>query len=185
MNQEVSQRAEQFVRPLYAGLDGVQTFDRVERLRRRVAGLVEGLEVDRDLLDLLLVFHGAVDRLGSLTSGGRLDLFLRDLGLSDSLARRVRAGLGRIGEDPKGPEEELLHDALLLESAGVAATAERLMALGRKRTPLARALTQLDPGPPAERYRTARGAALGSARRQEAEEWIADLRRRIAAETSI
>jgi hypothetical protein len=148
-----------------------------------VAALAEGSEVDGDLLDLLLVFHGVVDRLGSLAPGGRLDLFLRDLGLADSLARRVRAALGRIGEDPKGPEEELLHDALLLESAGVAATAERLMALGKKRTPLARALTQLDPGPPAERYRTARGATLGSARRQEAEEWIADLRRRIAAET--
>jgi hypothetical protein len=180
---EVRQRAEQFVRPLYAGLDGVQTFDRVERLRRRVASLAEGLDLDGDLLDLLLVFHGVVDRLGSLAPGGRLDLFLRDLGLADSLARRVRAALGRIGEDPKGPEEELLHDALLLEAAGVAATAERLMALGKKRTPLARALVQLDPGPPAERYRTARGAALGAARRQEAETWIADLRRRIAAET--
>ncbi|HSS51856.1 MAG TPA: hypothetical protein VLX28_23180 [Thermoanaerobaculia bacterium] len=183
MTPEVRQRAEQFVRPLYAGLDGVQTFDRVERLRPRVAALAEGLEVDGDLLDLLLVFHGVVDRLGSLAAGGRLDLFLRDLGLTESLARRLRAGLGRIEEEPKGPEEELLHDALLLESSGVAATAERLMALGKKRTPLARALTQLDPGPPAERYRTARGAALGSARRQEAQEWIADLRRRIAAET--
>ena len=183
MTPEIRQRAEQFVRPLYAGLDGVQTFDRVERLRRRVAGLAEGLDVDGDLLDLLLVFHGVVDRLGSLAPGGRLDLFLRDLGLADSLARRVRAALGRIGEDPKGPEEELLHDALLLEAAGVGATAERLMALGKKRTPLARALVQLDPGPPAERYRTARGAALGAARRQEAETWIADLRRRIAAET--
>ena len=56
------------------------------------------------------------------------------------------------------------------------------MAMGKKRTPLARALTQLDPGPPSERYRTSRGAALGSARRRDAEEWIADLRRRIAAE---
>src|SRR6185312_6682999 len=156
--------------------------DRVERLRPRVAALAEGLEIDGDLLDLLLVFHGVVDRLGSLAPGGRLDLFLRDLGLADSLARRVRAALGRMGGDPRGPEEELLHDALLLESAGVAATAERLMALGKKRTPLARALTQLDPGPPAERYRTTRGAALGSARRHEAEEWIADLRRRIAAD---
>ena len=145
---EIRQRAEQFVRPLYAGLDGVQTFDRVERLRRRVAGLAEGLEVEGDLLELLLLFHGVVDRLGSLAPGGRLDLFLRDLGLPDALARRVRAGLGRIGDEPKGREEELLHDARLLESAGVAAAAERLMALGKKRTPLAKALTQLDAGPP-------------------------------------
>jgi hypothetical protein len=179
---EARQRAEQFVKPLYAGLDGVQTFDRVERLRRRIAGLREGMEVDGDLLELLLLFHGVVDRLGSLAPGGRLDLFLRDLGLPDSLARRLRAGLGRIGEDPKGPEEDLLHDALLLESAGVAAAAERLMAMGKKRTPLAKALAQLDPGPPAERYRTARGAGLGTARRRETEMWIADLRGRIAAD---
>jgi hypothetical protein len=179
---EARQRVEQFVKPLYAGLDGVQTFDRVERLHARLGALREGTAVDADLLELLLLFHGAVDRLGSLAAGGRLDLFLRGLDLPEDLARRVRAGLGRFREDPRGPEEELLHDALLLESAGVTAAAERLMAAGRKRTPLLRAVQQLDPGPPAERYRTARGAALGAARRGEAEEWIAELKRRVAEE---
>lgn len=182
MTPEVRQRIEQFVKPLYAGLDGVQTFDRVERLRFHLAALREGIEADGDLLELLLLFHGAGDRLGSLAAGGRLDLFLRGLDLPEDLSRRVRSGLGRFREDPRGPEEELLHDALLLESAGVVAAAERLMAAGKKRTPLARALVQLDPGPPAERYRTARGAALGAARRGEAEEWIADLRQRVLEE---
>lgn len=182
MTPETRSRIEQFVRPLYAGLDGVQTFDRVGRLRRHLAILAEGSAVDGDLLELLLLFHGAVERLGSLSPGGRLDLFLRGLDLPETLTRRLRAGLGRVREDPRGPEEELLHDALLLESAGVAAAAERLMAMGKKRTPLARALTQLDPGSPAERYRTQRGASLGSARRQEAETWIAELRGKVAAE---
>ena len=185
---EVRQRIEQFVKPLYAGLDGVQTFDRVERLRPRLDDLRdlqqgrEGVEVDGDLLELLLLFHGVVDRLGSLGAGGRLDLFLRSLDLPEDLARRVRSGLGRFREDPRGPEEELLYDALLLESAGTLAAVERLMAAGKKRTALARALAQLDPGPPAERYRTPRGAALGAARRREAEEWIADLRRKVEEE---
>lgn len=182
---EARQRIEQFVKPLYAGLDGVQTFDRVERLRPRLAHLQqgrEGVEVDGDLLELLLLFHGVVDRLGSLGAGGRLDLFLRSLDLPEDLARRVRSGLGRFREDPRGPEEELLYDALLLESAGTLAAVERLMAAGKKRTALARALAQLDPGPPAERYHTPRGAALGAARRREAEEWIADLRRKVAEE---
>ena len=68
---------------------------------------------------------------------------------------------------------------------GVApAAAERLMAAGKKRTLLARALVQLDPGPPPERYKTARGAALGAARRREAEEWIENLRRKVAEEGS-
>lgn len=185
MTPEARQRIEQFVKPLYAGLDGVQTFDRVDRLRLRLAHLREGregVEVDEDLLELLLLFHGAVDRLGSLAAGGRLDLFLRGVDLPEGLVRRARAGLGRFREDPRGPEEELLHDALLLESAGILAAVERLMAAGKKRTAVARALAQLDPGPPAERYRTPRGAALGAARRREAEEWIADLRRKVAEE---
>jgi hypothetical protein len=181
---EVRQRIEQFVKPLYAGLDGVQTFDRVERLRLRLKALREDVEVQEDLLELLLLLHGAVDRLGSLGAGGRLDLFLRGLNLPEDLTRRARSGLGRFRDDPRGPEEELLHDALLLESAGTLAAVERLMAAGKKRTALARALGQLDPGPPAERYRTPRGAALGAARRREAEEWIADLRRKVAEELS-
>jgi hypothetical protein len=178
----VRRQAEQFVRPLYAGLDGVQTFGQVERLRTRIAAIRVEMAIDEDLLELLLLLQGVVDRLGSLAPGGRLDLFLKGLGLADDLARRVRAGLGRLREDPRGLEEELVHDALLLESAGVVATAERLMAAGKKRTPVARALAQLDPGPAAERYRTQRAGALGAERRREAELWIEELRRRVAEE---
>lgn len=176
---ETRRRLEQYVKPLYAGLDGVQTFDRVERLRDHLAALRDGA-LDDDLLELLLLLHGVVDRLGSLAPGGRLDLFLKGLGLSEELVRAVRNGLGRIAEEPRRPEEELLHDALLLESTGVMATVERLMAAGKKRTAVARALAQLDPGPAVERYRTARGAALGAARRREAELWIEDLKRRVS-----
>jgi hypothetical protein len=181
LGQDVRQRIEQFVKPLYAGLDGVQTFDRVDRLRAHVAALREGVVVgDEELLELLLLFHGVADRLGSLGPGGRLDLFLRGLDLPEDLVRRTRAAISRFQEDPRGPEEGLLHDALLLESAGVVATVERLMAAGKKRVALARALAQLDPGPPVERYKTTRGAALGEERRHEAEVWIADLRSRVA-----
>lgn len=177
---ETRRRLEQYVKPLYAGLDGVQTFDRVERLRAHLVALRDGA-LDDDLLELLLLLHGVVDRLGSLAPGGRLDLFLKGLGLSEELVRAVRTGLARIAEEPRRPEEELLHDALLLESTGVMATVERLMAAGKKRTAVARALAQLDPGPAVERYKTARGAALGAAHRRDAELWIEDLKRRLAA----
>jgi len=186
LNGDTRRRLEQYVKPLYAGLDGVQTFDRVSRLRAHVAALRGGSDqaLDEPLLEILLLLHGVVDRLGSLAAGGRLDLFLKGLGLPEELTRAVRHGLGRFQEDPLRPEEELLHDALLLESAGIVATVERLMAAGKKRVALARALAQLDPGPAAERYRTAQGAALGAARRQIAEGWIEDLRRRAAQEGS-
>lgn len=178
----VRRQVEQFVRPLYAGLDGVQTFDRVDRLQGRIAAIRGGHALDDSLLDLLVLFQGVTDRLGSLAPGGRLDLFLKGIGLGEDVVRRVRTGLGRLEDDPRGPEEELVHDALLLESAGVVAAAGRLMAAGKKRTLLARALTQLDPGPPGERYRTPRGAELGIERRKEAERWIAELRRKVEEE---
>jgi hypothetical protein len=184
----IRRQVEQFVRPLYAGLDGVQTFDRVDRLRARIEAIrgdAGSAGVEEQLLDLLLLLQGVTDRLGSLAPGGRLELFLKGLGLAEGLVRRVRAGLGRLPDEPRGAEEELIHDALLLELSGVGAAAGRLMAAGRKRTPVSRALAQLDPGPPAERYRTPRGAALGAARRHAAEEWIADLRRRLAEEEAV
>ncbi len=183
-------RVEELVKPLYVGLDGAAGFDRVGRLRRHAAALAGSPPdppLDPRLLELLLLFHGVVDRLGSLGPGGRLDLSLRGAGVPEDLARRLRAGLGRLAsaEPPAGalpPEEAVLHDALLLEGAGVAAAAERLMAAGKRRQPLGRALAQLDPGAPPERYRTAPGKRLGAARRQAALAWIEDLRRRIAEE---
>jgi hypothetical protein len=188
LSTDFKERVEQMVRPLYAGLDGVQTFDRVDRLRRHLRALAfippaeSAAGVDSDLLELLLLLQGVVDRLGSLAAGGRLDLFLRGLGLPEERVRGVRAGLGRLREAPQAIEERLLHDALLLESAGVTAAAERLLAAGRKRTPLVRALAQLDPGPSEERYRTAAGRRLGKERRESALGWIEELRRQVAAE---
>ncbi|HEX5758976.1 MAG TPA: hypothetical protein VF121_07250 [Thermoanaerobaculia bacterium] len=181
---EARRAVEQFVRPLYAGLDGVQSFDRVERLEKRAARLRgdDPRPLDGALLELLLLLHGAVDRLGSLAAGGRLDLFLKGLGLPEELVRRARAGLPRLAEEPRGVEEELVHDALLLEGTGVAAAAARLMAGGRKRLPLARVLALLDPGPPPERFRTPRGAALGAERRAAAAEWIQSLRTSVQRE---
>lgn len=181
------QEIERFVRPLYVGLDGAGSFDRVGRLRRQVAALAaaEGRGADDPrLLELLLLFHGVVDRLGSLGPGGRLDLFLRGAGAGEDLSRRLRGALGRLapGAGPAGVEEALLHDAQLLEGSGVAAAAERLMAAGRRRLPLPRALAQLDPGASPERYRTAAGRRLGAARRAAALAWIEDLKRRLNEE---
>ena len=153
LEDDVRRRLEQYVKPLYSGLDGVQTFDRVGRLRSHVAALRERAgktadeTIDELLLEILLLLHGVVDRLGSLSAGGRLDLFLKGLGLPDELVRAARNGAGRLHDDPRRPEEELVHDALLLESTGVVATVERLMAAGKKRVALVRALAQLHPGP--------------------------------------
>ncbi len=179
---DLRRRVEDFVRPLYAGVDGEQTFARVVRLEARVARLRGGEPVDETALELLVLFHGAAARLGSLGRHGRIALFLRGLGLQDELSERVRAGLARLREAPESFEERLLCDALLLERAGIRAVAESLLEAGRSRRSLQRVLSALDPGPPAERYRTEAGAALGEERRAAAEAWIEALRRELRRE---
>lgn len=182
LNGAARERVEQFVRPLYAGVDGEQTFPRVARVQARVQCIDADAEVDAAVLELLILFHGVIGRLGSLGRQGRLDLFLGNLGLAESVSRQVRAGLGRLITEPRTPEEKLVHDAMLLEEAGVGAAARRLMAAGRRRVPLERALSRLDPGPPAARYATPGGAAQGAERRRCAEEWIESLHRAMAEE---
>ena len=165
------------VRPLYAGLDGVQTFDRVERVRARLEILAEGVaDLDRGTLELLVLLHGVAARLGPLGRGGRLDLFLAAQGVEDSRRLRIRRGLERFASSPCRPEERLLHDAVLLEEAGVPAAVGRLMAAGKKRQPPRRAVESLDPGPAEERFATAAGRDWGRRERQATGRWIEELR---------
>ena len=171
------------MRPLYAGLDGELTFDRVGRLRSTIEAIRDEGELDPTLLELLLLFHGAVDRLGSVKRDSRLELFLRGLGLPGELIQRLGRGLGRHRESPQTREEDLLHDALLLERTGTGSVVRALMYAGRKRRPMDRAMAALDPGAVPERFRTAGARRLAETRRQETEAWLTDLRRRLAEES--
>ena len=179
---ELRVRVEEYVRPLHTELDGVETFSRVERLERRLIELARDVEHDGRLLELLTLFHGVVERLGSLATGGRWQLFLRGLALAPTDIARLRGGLERFADAPRTVEEELLHDAVLLERSGVEAAITRLLAAGRKRLPLDRALSQLDAGPEPSRFRSSRGRELAAVRHAAAESWIKDLTARLASE---
>ncbi len=177
-------RVEEYVRPLYTELDGVDTFGRVGQIESRLARLAVGVEHEPELLELMVLFHGVVPRLGSLASGGRWQLFVRGLGLPDSDVARLRSGLGRYEESPRTLEERLLHDAVLLERTGVRAAVSRLLLAGRRRLPLERALAQLDAGPDAERFRTAAGREIAAARQAGTSDWIVRLRAAVAEESA-
>jgi hypothetical protein len=175
-------RVEEYVRPLYTELDGVETFSRIERLEKRVAGLAAGAARDDVGLQLLILFHGVVDRLGSLASGGRWQIFLRGLGLEGGEIARLRAALERYAEEPRTVEEELLHDAVLLERCGIEAALARLLAAGRRRIPLDRALAQLDAGPEPARFHSAMGRRFAAGRHGAAQRWIAGLQHELERE---
>jgi len=175
-------RVEEYVRPLHTELDGVETFSRVGRLEERLLDLSRGVEHDEALLELLVLFHGVVDRLGSLADGGRWQLFLRGLGVAPTEVKRLRAGLERFASQPRRVEEALLHDATLLDRSGVEAVISQILAAGRKRLPLDRALAQLDAGPEPDRFRSARGRRLAAVRYSAAQAWLEDLSLRLAAE---
>jgi hypothetical protein len=175
-------RVEEYVRPLYTELDGVDTFSQVEEIERRLARLAPGVRHHPELLELMVLFHGVVARLGSLARGGRWQLFVRGLGLADGDVARLRSALGRYAESPRTPEEELLHDAVLLGRTGVRAVVTRLLAAGRRRAPLERALAQIDSGPDPERFRTPAGRELAVVRQSAAIDWIARLRASVAEE---
>lgn len=177
-------RVEEFVRPLYTELDGVDTFGRVAEVEKRLRRLAGGIDHDPDLLQLLALFHGVVARLGSLAAGGRWQLFVGALGAPPEVVSRLRRGLERFGEAPATPEEALLHDAVLLERSGVRAALGRLLDAGRHRWTLERALAQLDAGPLPERFMTPRGREIAGERRRATASWIAHLETSLGADGS-
>jgi hypothetical protein len=182
---EIRRAVERYVRPLYAGLDGEQTFHRVERVRTRVERIRGDEDLDPQVLELLVICHGAIARLGSMGRGGRLALFFGSLELDPQVSLRVRAGLDRLERSPRAPEELVVHDAMLLEEVGIAAVTRRLLYFGRRRIPLERALERLDPGPPPERFRTTGGRDLACRRRERAAAWIEQLRRGVESEEGL
>lgn len=172
----------EYVRPLYAGLDGASSFGQVARVERRIAAIRGELEADAELLELLTLFHGVVERLGSLARGGRADLLLAGAGVETERRALLLAGLDRFRTAPESVEERLLHDAVLLESTGITALVARLLTAGRRRVPLERAVAALDPGPAPERCRTPGGAAVAAERRSAAAAWLESLRAALEAE---
>ena len=119
MNPEARRSIEEYVRPLAAGLDGVTHFGDVARVVAASERIAAGREdLDRDLLYLLAVFSGQekwISRMGNLS---RTEIFLESRGVPPRTIRSLLKGLSRFETAPRSPEEEIVHDAVLLERMG-------------------------------------------------------------------
>jgi hypothetical protein len=175
-------RIEELVRPLHTGLDGVDGWPGVERRLALARSLLEGVAHDASRLELLALFHDAVEGLGGLGERSRLHLFLRSIGLPGAEITELKRSLRRVGAGPREPEEKALHDALLLGRSGVRGLVDRLLEAGRRRRDPVKAVAALDAGPEPGRCATERGARLAAQRRDEAAAWLVELRARLADE---
>lgn len=112
-------RVIEYVKPLAVGLDGITYYGDVERVRAASEKLAQGrTDLDADLLYLLAVFSGQEKWVSRFGHKSRTEIFLNSVGVD---ARRVAGlwrGLARLESDPRTPEEEIVHDAVALESLG-------------------------------------------------------------------
>src|SRR5258706_12617688 len=161
MDDDLRQRLESFLRPLYQDLDGVSRFDDIERVARIARRLYA--PSDARTFELLLLFH----RLGRwLEKIGNLSRTVLAVGLTEPELRQTAASIQRLAE-PQSEAERAVAAAILIDDAGVRGFAERLSRARREGQSVADVCREaLNEAPPPE-WLDSRGAA-GLQRRREA-----------------
>lgn len=154
-----------YVKPLAVGLDGVTNYGDVERVvsaSEAIAGGREGL--DSDLLFLLAVFSGQEKWVSRMGHRSRTEIFLGSLGMTPKTVRRLFQALSRFETTPAPGEEEIVHDALKLESMGAYGIARGLADAYRERLEILEMADAIDEAA-ATTFRTEAGERLAVPRR--------------------
>ncbi len=176
MDSEVRKSILSYVRPLAVALDGVTNYGDVERMvsaANRIAGGREDL--DMDLLFLLAVFSGQEKWVSRMGHGSRTEIFLSSLGVPPKAVRRLFTALGRFETAPATAEEEIVHDALWLESMGAYGIARGLADAYRERLDILE-MAQMIEEAGSQTLRTEAGERLAAPRRALMREFAARLR---------
>jgi len=134
LDAETRKRIEEYVRPLAVGLDGVTNYGDVERMVNAAHAIAAGrADLDADLLFLLAVFSGQEKWVSRMGHRSRTEIFLSSLGVPERTVRRLFRSLSRFETEPASPEEEIVHDAVRLESMGAYGIARGLADAYRER----------------------------------------------------
>ena len=119
MEPEARRKVEEYVRPLAVGLDGVTNYGDVERMVSAAEAIAEGeAGLDADLLFLLAAFSGQEKWVSRMGHRSRTEIFLSSLGVAPRTVQRLFRGLTRFETEPATREEEIVHDAVLLDAMG-------------------------------------------------------------------
>lgn len=134
MDRATRKRIEDYVRPLAVGLDGVTNYGDVERMvsaSEAIAAAAPG--ADRDLVFLLAVFSGQERWVSRMGHRSRTETYLASLGVPGGTVRALFRGLARFETAPATQEEEIVHDAVCLETMGAYGVARGLADAYRER----------------------------------------------------
>ena len=159
-------RIEEYVRPLAVGLDGVTNYGDVERMVDAAHAIAAGRsDLDADLLFLLAVFSGQEKWVSRMGHRSRTEIFLSSLGVPERTVRRLFRSLARFETEPASPEEEIVHDAVRLESMGAYGIARGLADAYRERLDIPEMAAAIDEAASAP-LRTERGRELAAPRQE-------------------
>ena len=165
-----------YVKPLAVGLDGVTNYGDVERMVSASEQIAGGrAELDADLLFLLAVFSGQEKWVSRMGHRSRTEIFLSSLGTPPRTVRRLFQGLSRFETAPAAPEEEIVHDALKLETMGAYGIARGLADAYRERLEILEMAEAIEEAA-ATTLRTEAGERLAVPRRALMREFAARLR---------
>ena len=176
MADDLRSRVLEYVKPLTVGLDGVTNYGDVERMVAAAEAIAAGRDgLDADLLFLLAVFSGQEKWVSRMGHRSRTEIFLGSLGVPERTVRRLFRSLARFEAEPATPEEEIVHDAVRLESMGAYGIARGLADAYRERLEILEMADAIDAAAAAP-LRTERGRQLAEERRELMREFTRRLR---------
>jgi len=121
---------EEYVKPLAVGLDGMANYGDIPRMVEASEKIARGREgLDAELLFLLAVFSGQEKWISRMGHRSRTEIFLTSAGVAPRTIQRLFRGLARFEAQPGSVEEQIVHDAVLLDAMGAYGIA-RLLAAG-------------------------------------------------------
>jgi len=134
MDAAARRKIQDYVRPLAVGLDGVTNYGDVERAVSAAEAVARGAAgLDAELVFLLAVFSGQEKWVSRMGHRSRTETFLASLGIAPKTVRALFRSLTRFESAPVSPEEEVVHDAVRLESLGAYGIAHGLADAYRER----------------------------------------------------
>jgi hypothetical protein len=166
MEPEARRKVEEYVRPLAVGLDGVTNYGDVERMVSAAESIAQGESgLDLDLLFLLAAFSGQEKWVSRMGHKSRTEMYLSSLGVAPRTVQRLFRGLTRFETEPATREEEIVHDAVLLDAMGAYGIAHGLADAYRERMSILEMADAIETAAEAP-LRTEAGKRLAAPRRE-------------------